>query len=288
MFNHANKVDKVSDNIIAQIRDAILSGKLKPGDRLASERELTGRFRVSKATMREALRVLEVMGLIEIRKGIAGGAFVAEVDMKTTIHSLINFLHFQSVTVRDLTMLRYLVEPPVAQIAAAKLTERDSLNLKRLIEEKVPSNEKEAAKEIGFHRYLARMAENMILVLLVDFIENLLSSLKSKLDLRPDFYQSVREAHELILECLIQRDSEAAGIAMADDVLSVGRLLSRLTDTSPFEPSELGFNSMHTGFQIGINPLARVVREGHQILQRKGSSIRRVGAGPLYVVANKG
>ena len=85
MFKAANKSEKVSDSIIAQIRDAILSGQLKPGDRLASEKELIEQFNVSKATMREALRVLEVIGMIEMRKGIAGGAFVAEVGMRTTI-----------------------------------------------------------------------------------------------------------------------------------------------------------------------------------------------------------
>ncbi|MBU0988954.1 MAG: GntR family transcriptional regulator, partial [Proteobacteria bacterium] len=62
MFKTVNKSDKISDNIIAQIRDSILSGQLKPGDRLASEKELIEQFGVSKATMREALRVLEVMG----------------------------------------------------------------------------------------------------------------------------------------------------------------------------------------------------------------------------------
>ena len=89
MFKPSIKTEKVSSHIIEQIRDAILSGRLKPGDRLASERELIMQFQVSKATMREALRVLEVMGLIEIRKGVSGGVFIAEVEMSTTINSII-------------------------------------------------------------------------------------------------------------------------------------------------------------------------------------------------------
>ena len=60
------KTEKISDFIIAQIRDLIFSGELKPGDRLGSEKELIPRFGVSKATLREALRVLEAMGLVEI------------------------------------------------------------------------------------------------------------------------------------------------------------------------------------------------------------------------------
>ncbi len=72
------QTEKASENIITQIRDAILSGKIKPGDRLASEKELLNQFSVSKATMREALRVLESMGLIEIKKGLDAGVFIAE------------------------------------------------------------------------------------------------------------------------------------------------------------------------------------------------------------------
>ncbi|HEY8478022.1 MAG TPA: GntR family transcriptional regulator, partial [Chloroflexota bacterium] len=62
--------------IIAQVQEAILSGKLRYGDRLASERELVQQFGVSRATLREALRSLEALGWIEIRPGAQGGIFV--------------------------------------------------------------------------------------------------------------------------------------------------------------------------------------------------------------------
>lgn len=287
MFKTVNKLEKVSDSIIAQIRDSILSGRLKPGDRLASEKELTDQFGVSKATMREALRVLEVMGLIEIRKGISGGAFVAEVDMRTTIHSIINFLHFQSVTIREITMLRYLIEPTVAQIAAAKITEKDVQNLRALVREDVDTGDREVSKEISFHRYLARMAENTILVLTIDFIDNLLRSIKSKLNLGPDFYRTVREAHDLILECLIQKDCAAAGVAMANDLLEVGKYMCRVTNTPPFEPSDLGYSLVDVDFQLKMNPLTRVVPEGDPILQQRGVLIKRVGASRLYMVVGE-
>ena len=75
------KSDKVSQHIIDQIRNAIFDGRLKPGDKLPSERELIENFKVGKATLREALRSLEVLGFLEIRKGVSGGAFVTEVDM---------------------------------------------------------------------------------------------------------------------------------------------------------------------------------------------------------------
>ncbi len=241
LFQSAKKTGKISDLIIDQIRDAILSGKLKPGDRLASEKELSVQFDVSKATMREAMRVLEVMGLIEIRKGMAGGIFIAEVNMRTTIHSIINFLHFQNISIREITLLRYLIEPTVARIAAAKAGEKDIAHLKKILNDIPPRRKNGVPREISFHRYLARLSNNTLLILLVDFIDNLLSSMKSKLKLGPEFYQDVCRSHQVILDCLIHKDTEGAATAMAKDLLVVDRHMSALMETRPFEPSEIRF-----------------------------------------------
>ena len=285
MFKTVNKLDKVSDNIIAQIRDSILSGQLKPGDRLASEKELIEQFGVSKATMREALRVLEVMGLIEIRKGTSGGAFVAEVDMKTTINSIINFIHFKPISVKEITMLRYFIEPAVARIAASTRTDKDIANLKNIIGEAVSHHQAEVSREIGFHRYLARMTKNTLLILLIDFVDNLLSTMKTSLDLGSDFYRNVRKSHEIILECLIQNDSAAADIAMANDLLEVGRHMAVMTGTAAFDPYELEEDRAMAGWSSKLNGRARVVAAGDPVLKEQGSVSRRVGTGELYLVA---
>ncbi|MBI5603810.1 MAG: FadR family transcriptional regulator [Deltaproteobacteria bacterium] len=239
MFQAAKKTSKISDQIIDQIRDAILSGKLKPGVRLASEKELADQFGVSKATMREAMRVLEVLGLIEIRKGLGGGIFIAEVGMRTTIHSIINFLHFQTLSIQEITMLRYLIEPTVARIAASKITDKDIENLKKIVGEKPSGSADEVSKEIGFHRYLARMAENTLLILIVDFVDNLLDSIKSKVKPGPDFYRDVRKSHQKILECLIKKDAPGAEMAMTQDLLEVDQYLCRVIGSAPFDPTKL-------------------------------------------------
>jgi GntR family transcriptional regulator, transcriptional repressor for pyruvate dehydrogenase complex len=287
MFNNANKSEKVSDNIIAQIRDAILSGKLKPGDRLASEKELIEEFGVSKATMREALRVLEVIGLLEIRKGIAGGSFVAEVGMRTTLHAIINFLHFRTVTIREITMLRYLIEPSVAQVAAAKRTDRDIEKLEKVIGATITPGDTEVSKEISFHRYLARMTENTILTLIIDMVDNLLKSMKTKIGLPPDFFEHVRDAHNIVLECLIQQDGLAAKIAMANDVVEVGRYICRFTGTPPFEPSELKASRPTIDVHLEVNPEARVVTKNDPLLQEPGAIVKRVGTSELYLAVKE-
>ena len=81
MFKTA-KFSRISQNIVQQIRQAILQGKLKPGDRLPPEKELAEDFGVSKASLREAFRALEALGLLGVRQGVSGGAFIREVDEK--------------------------------------------------------------------------------------------------------------------------------------------------------------------------------------------------------------
>ena len=284
MFQAASKTEKVSDHIIGQIRDAVLSGQFKPGDRVASENELITQFEVSKATMREALRVLEVMGLIEIRKGVTGGVFIAEVEMKTTINSIINFLHFKSVSIKDITMLRYLLEPSVAQIAASKITGEDIQKLEDIIGEQTIDSQAEILRGISFHRYLARMTQHPILILIMDFIDNLLRDIKSQLKLDADFYDKVRQSHRRILECLIRKDGVGARREMVIDLLETENYLSKLTGGDPFDPAEIEDKEVVNDVQAGLNLEALNDQEAISTLQKKGTLFKRVGSGELYLV----
>jgi len=299
LFQTASRTHKISDQIIEQIRNAILSGRFKPGDKVASEKELISEFGVSKATLREALRVLEGMGLVEIRKGIAGGVFIAEVDMKTTIHSIINFLHFKTVSVKDITMIRYLLEPPVAQIAASRIQPDDIMKLESLIIENPAVPHTIVSREIGFHRYLARMTENPILILVMDFIDNILNDIKFQLDPGDEFYHKVARAHQAILECLKQKDGVGARREIVIDLLEVGSHLARLSGAQPFDPRMLlGENLPLDSYQTNLS-LDRSLNEvllskdleqifGEDLagrLHKQGVVFRRIGAGELYFIA---
>lgn len=237
IFDTAKKDEKVTDYIIAQVRDAILSGKLKPGNRLASEKELTEEFRVSKATMREALRGLVAMGLIEIRQGSTGGIFLTEVNSQTLMHSMMNFMHFQSVSIREITMLRYMLEPHIARIAATKITHDEIEQLKAYVVNGNSDNDTDRKKNTSFHHYLSRVTKNSLLILIVDFIDHLLDEMKQSLDLESDFHKEIQLSHKKILDCLVNRDSEGAGRAMADDVVMVGKFMSEKMGEESFDPS---------------------------------------------------
>ena len=290
MYKTVQKQEKVSNDIIDQIRDSILSGKLKPGDKLASEKELTLQFGVSKATMREAQRVLEAMGLIEIKKGTAGGSFVAEVKMRTTTHSIINFLHFQQVSIKEITMLRYFFEPPVAQIAALRRTDKDIEKLRAIIDESPLSANENRPKGISFHHYLVRIAGNPILSLIVDLVDNLIQSIKEKhkQKLSQEFYQRLKKDHTVVLECLIQKDPLAAAVAISNDILEVDRYLSKVTQCDPFKPTEfcVGFEFQSLWYEKLFR--ARIVSQGDGLLKKPDIFMQRIGTSNLFVVAEKG
>lgn len=238
MFDTARKNEKITDLIISQIRDAVLSGRLKPGDRLASEKELVAQFDVSKATLREALRALEVMGLVESRKGASGGVYITEVQLQTTIHSMMNFLHFKSLSISEITMIRFMLEPNIARLVVAKISAEELSTLESFItsEETDPNNSK--TQDIGFHRYLARLTGNSMLILIVDFIENHLDAIKQSLELPAEFYGKVREAHRRIVDCLEEKDPKGVSDAMTRDVLEVGRYMAEKLGETPFEPED--------------------------------------------------
>lgn len=231
---------KISDSIINQIRDAVMSGQYKLGDKIGSEKDLLSQLNVSKATLREALRVLEAMGIVQIRKGLSGGVFVAEVDMKTTLVSILNFLNFQAVSIKDITMVRYILEPAIIQLATPLITEDDARKIEEMIKSESEGPETSGpSKGVSFHRYLARMTNNPILILIMDFIDNLVADVKIKENLGPDFYEAVTGYHSRILDCVRRKDVAEAVRVIKEDVLFVGRYMARQVNTPSFEPTGL-------------------------------------------------
>ena len=222
------KSNKISENIVEQIRKAIFEGRLKPGDKLPPERELMKNFKVSKATLREAMRSLEVLGFLEIRKGVSGGPFVTEVDMKKARDSFTNFLHFKNLSLRHLTEVRLILESHIAEKAAHTITEEDLNRLKKLIEESeyvlkhnIPIESRK--NEIEFHRIIGSITGNPILMFILDFVENLLIDTKEILQPGKDFSREVLNAHKRIYKALLGKDSKKAQEEMIKHVKEVER-----------------------------------------------------------------
>ncbi len=134
MFKAA-KQTRIFQDVVEQIQETILAGKLAPGEMLPPERELKAMLQVSRGTLREALRVLEQKGLIEIKLGVGGGAVVQDVSYDQINESLALLIRYQKVSLQHLTEFRLGVEGRVAALAAERATPADIIHLNSLLEQ---------------------------------------------------------------------------------------------------------------------------------------------------------
>src|SRR3954466_12710801 len=127
-------VARASSAIADQIRAAILTGKLTAGERLSPERELAEQFGVSRVTVRDALRSLEAMGLIEVRVGARGGAFVTVPTGSIVGQTMSDMMMMSAVTPEDIVESRLIVELGTITLACSRATDEDIQKLRDLAE----------------------------------------------------------------------------------------------------------------------------------------------------------
>jgi DNA-binding FadR family transcriptional regulator len=170
MFQTA-KQTKVFQDVVTQIQEAILGGRLKTGDTLPSERQLKDMFNISRGTLREALRVLEQKGLIEIKLGVGGGSVVKDLNADQVSESLALLIRSQKVSLNHLAEFREDVEGIVAAHAAAGRSAADIHKLNKLLDEArkcidAGPSQRDAFIEIDkrIHMALAELTENPIYI----------------------------------------------------------------------------------------------------------------------------
>lgn len=226
---------KVPQEIAYHIRKQILSGSLPHGSKLPSEQSLTSTLCVSRQTLREGLRILEAQGLLRIKSGQNGGAFVSEAQEEAACAGLVNFLHNKQLTVAHLTEVRKVVEPYLVRQAARKISDADIAALEELQEkalEEIRENEfnRVRAIEISFHGQIAAIAGNPLLSFINAFISHLLVGMKQRLKPSEAFSLSVARAHDNILAALKRRDEDAAAEAIVQDIEMVMGTLTALAE----------------------------------------------------------
>ncbi len=134
MFRQA-KQSRIFQDVVGQIQDAILRGRIAPGSRLPAERELTEIFKASRGTLREALRVLEQKGLITIKTGVKGGPVVNQPTTDQVTESLDLLIRYQRVSLKELAEFREGIEGIVAGLAVQRAGRNDVRYLKKLLTE---------------------------------------------------------------------------------------------------------------------------------------------------------
>lgn len=166
--------------VAQQIREQIVEAGLRPGDRVPNDWLMPEAVKVSRGTLREALKVLEYQGLISTRSGPGGGVFVASVEPGEAIRLLDNLFLFDQPSIADIYTLRKQLEPELAAAVAGNLTDEAFQALQsciRLYEDEPQTAEEEYDQrlaELDFHEELARHCANPILAFTCSFLLSLL------------------------------------------------------------------------------------------------------------------
>lgn len=206
------------EEITTQIRDQLARRSLRTGDRLPAERQLAGQFRVSRNTLREALRSLENSGLLELKKGATGGAFIRAGGGEAAVAGLSDLFRMGAIRPEHLTEARILVGTEVTRLACKRRRKADLAAL----EENVRAAEQATAKgdlarraEINyeFHRLLARATRNPVLIVLTDALMEMTRHFVESIGYQPNRY--VLPSRRRLLELLRDGDAEAAAQEMA-------------------------------------------------------------------------
>ncbi|GAA3156383.1 FadR/GntR family transcriptional regulator [Blastococcus jejuensis] len=214
----AVSVGRVSQVIVDQIRTLIRQGRLRPGDRLPSERDLCERFGVSRVTVREALRVLEAGGLIDVRVGARGGAFVTTPTNARLGEGLADLLQLSPLTAAEVTEARMVFELGIVPLVVERATEEDLVALERLCEDQQTAlDDQRYTMEMSaeFHVRVAASTHNKAVEMLVQsFHGPLLMSLKEAQIAAP--LMGHRGAHEHLdfVHAVRRRDVAAAEAIM--------------------------------------------------------------------------
>jgi GntR family transcriptional repressor for pyruvate dehydrogenase complex len=205
---------KVYEDVAKQIERVILK-KLKPGDKLPAERELAEMLQVSRSSVRDAIRGLELMGLVEPRQG--AGTIVRGLSAESLLNPFANALKHRQELIGELLDFRKMLEPPLAARAATHASADEIAELEEILErqeDKLSRGELAIAEDAEFHYSVALASANSVVLKLLDMVMDLLRDTRERslqLEGRP---QKSLAGHRRILAAIKRHDAEAAKAGM--------------------------------------------------------------------------
>lgn len=213
LFNRVT-IGRTSQLVADQIRMLLRDGRLKPGDRLPSERDLCERFGVSRVTVREALRILEANGLIRIKVGARGGAIVTSPSSELLGQGLADLLTLSPLTAVDVTEARMIFELGIVPMIVERATETDLAELRELVDQgrqALEAGHYTMEMSADFHIRLAASTHNGAVEMLVQsFHGPLLMSLQEARTAAPLMGHRGTEEHLQIVAAIEARDVDRA------------------------------------------------------------------------------
>lgn len=207
------------DLIVANILEMIKEGKLQPGEKLPSERNLATQMKIGRPTIRSALRALASMNVIEIRPG--SGAYVSSLSAESLMEHL-EFVYFlDPKSIAQLYEARRVVELSTVAMAAENITGEELVKLQEVITEMRSADvagdtDKAGELDRSFHHLIATASHNPLLAQFIEVIQELLhTGYRKEIMQTRDFISTPANDHQLVLDALKNGDQEAARIAMS-------------------------------------------------------------------------
>jgi GntR family transcriptional regulator, transcriptional repressor for pyruvate dehydrogenase complex len=217
---------KVYAEIAAQIHRLIAEGRLKPGDHLPPERELAEVFGVSRTSVRDAIRVLEVRGLVEPRHG--EGTVVRQILIDAIVSPLADALTASKDLTADLFDMRKMLEPPLARAAAFRATADDVRALAEIVARqaaRAQAGEIAIDEDNAFHYRIATAAKNRVVLRTMDILMDLLRESRVRSLQGPGRAEKSLQGHRRILAAIRRRDPDGAADAMRAHIEEIETIL---------------------------------------------------------------
>lgn len=221
------KSPRLYEEAIVRLAELIRKGKFKPGDRLPSERDLAAQMKISRATLREALRVMQLQGVISSRRG--AGNYIASGNAQDLARTL------DELALKDIFELRFIIEPPIAALAAERATSDDIATLENILrrhEHQALHPKNFGDSDAEFHAALASATHNRALVQIGSTLMQVIAPSRIKSLQTAQRAQSSLASHRTVLDAVRARDSQRAQNEMEEHIRSVDRALFGLPKNS--------------------------------------------------------
>lgn len=219
------------EEVCARIREQLESGSLRPGDKLPPERELSEQLGVSRTALREALRSLEIAGIVRLRKGPRGGAFIQSGDPSSMNRVIQDLMRLGAISLDDLTEVRQVIQTAVVRLACERATDEEiaaiGVNIENTAEATRLGRHDERIRYVNeFYRLLALSTRNEILTMFVDSAtEILMRFLRAIPEGRP--MGTLIDARRRFYKYFRVRDADRAAREMEKHLTEVHGILTR-------------------------------------------------------------
>jgi len=219
------------EEIADHIQQMIHKGSFRPGDRLPPEKEVARQFQVGRQAVREALRLLEVSGLVKVKKGSSGGIFISNFTTENISTSISNMITLGNISLKDLTEVRLELEKIVLVYAIQRITPEDMIALEDSIlraEERLASGDSPTQENLEFHLILSRATKNEMFLILMESVMKLVSQFLRKLKPSREQSKRVLEEHRSLLKLVKEKDRHRSVDQMERHLIGIEKRLSSL------------------------------------------------------------